>query len=98
MPKAARRLRALRHQLGSTQRAKAAVSAGDPPEYALVVRGGTVLDGSGSPRFVGDVAVGSNGRIAAVGAEIAGRGAQEKAVDHCTKEPSHTCGLQVGGA
>jgi hypothetical protein len=28
----------------------------------------------------------------------AGRGAQEKAVDHCTKEPSHTCGLQVGGA
>ena len=77
MPKAARRLRALRHQMGSTQRAKAVVSAGDPPEYALVVRGGTVLDGSGSPRFVGDVAVGSNGRIAAVGAGIAGRGAQE---------------------
>jgi len=43
--------------------------------YDLVIRGGTIADGSGSAPFVGDVAV-SGGRIAAVG-DVAGEGREE---------------------
>lgn len=45
------------------------------PEYDRVIRGGTIVDGSGAPGFSGDVAI-LRGRIAAVG-EVAGRGAEE---------------------
>jgi N-acyl-D-aspartate/D-glutamate deacylase len=41
----------------------------------LVIRGGTVVDGSGRPRFAGDVAI-DGGRISAVGA-VAERGQRE---------------------
>jgi len=44
-------------------------------DYDLIVRGGTIADGSGSPTFVGDVAV-KGGKIAAVG-QVAGSGAEE---------------------
>lgn len=44
-------------------------------DYDIVIRGGTVVDGSGREPFAGDVAV-KHGQIAAVG-EIAGRGAEE---------------------
>ncbi len=44
-------------------------------DFDLVVRGGTVIDGSGGDRFEGDVAV-KDGRIAEVGA-VAGTGAEE---------------------
>ena len=44
-------------------------------DFDLVVRGGTVVDGSGGEPFEADVAV-SKGRIAAVG-KIAGRGREE---------------------
>ena len=44
-------------------------------EFDLVIRNGTVVDGSGSERFSGDIAV-QGGRIAAVG-QFAGRGAEE---------------------
>ncbi len=44
-------------------------------DFDLVVRGGTVVDGSGSAPFEADVAV-SHGRIAVVGT-VAGRGAEE---------------------
>ncbi len=37
-----------------------------PASYDLILRGGTVIDGTGKPRFEADVAV-SGGRIAAVG-------------------------------
>jgi len=43
--------------------------------YDLVVRGGTIVDGSGGEPFVGDVAI-SGRRIAAVG-KVDGRGAEE---------------------
>jgi len=44
-------------------------------DYDLIIRGGTIADGSGSPTFVGDVAV-KGGKIAAVG-QVAGSGAEE---------------------
>lgn len=43
--------------------------------YDLVIRGGTIIDGSGGDRFVGDVAV-ADGRIVAVGT-VSGQGAEE---------------------
>ena len=43
--------------------------------YDLVIRNGTIVDGSGAPRFTGDVAV-KDGLIAAVG-RVQGSGAQE---------------------
>ncbi|MCA1661242.1 MAG: D-aminoacylase [Novosphingobium sp.] len=45
------------------------------PAYDLVIRNGTIVDGTGSPRFTGDVAV-RDGLIAAVG-QVRGDGAEE---------------------
>jgi N-acyl-D-aspartate/D-glutamate deacylase len=45
------------------------------PVFDLVIRGGTIVDGTGAPRFSGDIAV-KDGLIAAVG-EVDGRGARE---------------------
>ncbi|MCX7863719.1 MAG: amidohydrolase family protein [Novosphingobium sp.] len=45
------------------------------PQFDLVIRGGTIVDGSGAPAFAGDVAI-SGEWIAAVG-EVAGRGRRE---------------------
>jgi N-acyl-D-aspartate/D-glutamate deacylase len=44
-------------------------------DYDLVIRGGTIADGSGGDLLDGDIAV-TDGRVAAIGA-VAGRGAEE---------------------
>ncbi len=46
------------------------------PKHDLVVRGGTVFDGSGAPGVDGDVAI-SGGVVTQVGGQIAGRGRDE---------------------
>ena len=58
--------------LAMAARAQDAASA----SYSLVFRQGLVYDGSGNAPFVGDVAI-TDGRITAVAAHIAGRGARE---------------------
>ena len=45
------------------------------PSYDLVIRNGTIVDGTGAPRFAGDIAV-KDGLIAAVGT-VNGSGAEE---------------------
>ena len=45
------------------------------PEYDLVIRGGTVVDGTGNPWFKGDVAIRGD-KIAAVG-RVIGTGKRE---------------------
>ena len=66
----------MRVQGGQQRKTGRGFRPGQKPEYKLVVRGGTVVDGSGRPRFVGDVGVGFDGKIAAVGQGL-GRGAEE---------------------
>lgn len=53
--------------------------------HDLVIRGGTLVDGSGAERFSGDLAI-SDGRIAAVGA-VSGRGRREIDASHCLVTP-----------
>jgi len=43
--------------------------------HALVIRNATIIDGTGAPRYGGDIAIAS-GRVAAIGGDI-GRGGQE---------------------
>ncbi len=52
------------------------VAATASPRWDIVVRGGTVYDGSGGVPYVADVAI-ANGRIAAMGPVLRGRGATE---------------------
>jgi N-acyl-D-amino-acid deacylase len=47
-----------------------------PPAYDLVIRGGTIYDGSGGAPYKGDVGV-KGDRIAFVGTHLKGRGGQE---------------------
>jgi N-acyl-D-amino-acid deacylase len=51
-------------------------SCSGEPDYDLLVRGGTIYDGSGNPGFTGDVAI-SGDRIAYVGPEAPGEARRE---------------------
>jgi N-acyl-D-aspartate/D-glutamate deacylase len=50
-------------------------------EHDLVIRGGTIVDGSGGELSEGDIAI-SNGRIFAIG-EVGGKGREE--IDACNR-------------
>jgi N-acyl-D-amino-acid deacylase len=56
--------------------AGAAPAAEQAPRYDVVIRGGTIYDGSGGAPFTGDVAIAGD-RIAAIGPAIEARGRRE---------------------
>ena len=61
---------------GQACAAPGVAAAAQPPAYDVVIRGGTIYDGSGGAPFVGDLALRGD-RIAYLGAHAPGRGAEE---------------------
>ena len=56
------------------------------PEFDVVIRGGTIVDGTGIPRFRGDLAI-KDGRVAMVSGRIAAGGAKELDASGCIVAP-----------
>ena len=56
------------------------------PEYDLVIRNGTIVDGSGIPRYKGDLAV-KDGRISKISGRISAGGAKEIDASGCIVAP-----------
>ena len=56
------------------------------PEYDLVIRNGTIVDGSGVPRYKADLAV-KDGRVAKISGRIAAGGAKEIDASGCIVAP-----------
>ena len=56
------------------------------PEYDLVIRGGTVVDGTGIPRVRADLAI-KDGRVAMISGRIHGHGARELDASGCIVAP-----------
>jgi N-acyl-D-amino-acid deacylase len=52
------------------------LGAAAPPQYDIVIRGGTIYDGSGGKPYIGDVAV-KGDRIVAIGSHLSGIGTSE---------------------
>ena len=73
---------------------------GQTPDADVVLRGGTIVDGTGKPRFVADVGIGRDGKIAAIGPGL-GRGAREIDATGCWVTPglidAHSHTAIVGG-
>jgi N-acyl-D-aspartate/D-glutamate deacylase len=55
-------------------------------DYDLIVRGGTIFDGSGLPGYRADLAV-KDGKIAKISGQIAARGAEELDASGCNVSP-----------
>ena len=55
-------------------------------EYDLVIRGGTIVDGTGVPRFKADLAV-KDGRVARISGRISAGGAREIDAAGCIVAP-----------
>jgi N-acyl-D-amino-acid deacylase len=58
-----------------TAAAALTISAAPPPDYSLVIRGGTIYDGSGAAPYIGDVGL-KGDRIVFVGPHAPGRAAR----------------------
>ena len=56
------------------------------PEFDLVIRGGTVIDGTGMPRVRGDVGI-KDGRVAMISGRIHSGGAKEIDASGCIVAP-----------
>ena len=56
------------------------------PEFDLVIRGGTIVDGTGIPRYKADLAV-KNGRVARISGKISPGGAREIDASGCIVAP-----------
>ena len=56
------------------------------PEYDVVIRGGTIVDGSGIPRYQADMAI-KNGRVAVISGRIKAAGARELDATGCIVAP-----------
>ena len=56
------------------------------PEFDLVIRGGTIVDGTGTPRFRADLAV-KNGRVAMISGKIVASGTREIDASGCIVAP-----------
>ena len=56
------------------------------PEYDMVIRGGTIVDGTGIPRFRSDLAI-KNGRITMISGRITAGGAKEIDASGCIVAP-----------
>ena len=56
------------------------------PEYDLVVRGGTIVDGTGVPRYKADLAV-KDGRVVRISGKISAGGAKEIDASGCMVAP-----------
>ena len=55
-------------------------------EYDLVIRGGTIVDGTGIPRYKADLAV-KDGRVARISGKISTGGAKEIDASGCIVAP-----------
>ena len=55
-------------------------------EYDLVIRGGTIVDGTGVPKYRGDLGV-KNGRVAKISGKISAGGAKEIDASGCVVAP-----------
>jgi N-acyl-D-aspartate/D-glutamate deacylase len=56
------------------------------PEYDVVIRGGTIVDGTGIPRYQADLAI-KNGRVALISGRIKAAGAKELDATGCIVAP-----------
>lgn len=56
------------------------------PEYDVVIRGGTIVDGTGIPRYQADMAI-KNGRVAVISGRIKAAGAKELDATGCIVAP-----------